>query len=536
MNEPTDDCDCENGILLGNPFGSLDEAKSSGVQPLLVVLMEKLDYDGKSIAKHFADEKEMAKPVEPVQLDAKMDHEMVEWDLKIALRDGLNPKDPAPQATSCLKYAVLVDAGSSGGRLGVVHWAAAQPAQIRTVNINKQAAMFRDLPQDMTVKDGQVKEEPGWHKYVDQMDNVSWDTDGKPKFLAMVKEAQAYIPNTSWNTTQLFVKATAGLRLTSRSAPEQTQLLLHEIQQTCGSTVFLCQKVTVITGAEEGFFAFLSVNAGLGKLSYSDSTVTILELGGVSMQVSGEIPTERYTSDFTVALGNRKVSIYSKSIMGCGQDALRQKLLEEVRREDASPEPEHPCYPTQGTWLLELTNSSYVKVKGAWDAERCNRLVTKLARECGRLDGLPPLSGEVRALSALPFTLIDLGLMTRKEEKFVSTEEIAARTVKLCSQSWEFMKKPADGNRRKEEILRDLCLVGLYIPVLLQEFGLQDNKELIYGVKVNGESAEWTRGAMLWEAMRSAASAESVCSKAGRSSLHQDAPEILVRHDKGHSD
>ena len=85
-----------------------------------------------------------------------------------------------------------------------------------------------------------------------------------------------------------FFVIVAGLRLLPIN---ESQAIINEVQTQLQASPFLVtspDSVSVISGQDEGIYAWVSINFLLGRFQskFHDKTIPIMEMGGASLQVS----------------------------------------------------------------------------------------------------------------------------------------------------------------------------------------------------------------------------------------------------------
>lgn len=138
--------------------------------------------------------------------------------------------------------------------------------------------------------------------------------------------------------------------------------------------------VRILTGADEGAFAWLTLNYLLGRLGQAEeSTVAAIDLGGGSVQEAfaltpaetGAAPAANYT--MALSGGGRAYSVYVHSYLGYGLMAGRAGVL--AAHEPAAP---HPCVPAGYEGDYAYAGKTHgMKGGDAVDAQACSKLVSK---------------------------------------------------------------------------------------------------------------------------------------------------------------
>merc|ERR1712032_264331 len=111
---------------------------------------------------------------------------------------------------------------------------------------------------------------------------------------------------------------------------------------------------------------------------------------------------------------------------------------------------------------------------------------------------MTPIEGKFYAISAMFYTANNLGLIGWNEEKIISPREIAVATDKFCSMSWrearEFQPNTPD------KYLKRTCFAGYHVYHIMKAYGfIEDDVSVTFVRKVAGKTADWSRGAVLYE-------------------------------------
>ena len=219
------------------------------------------------------------------------------------------------------KYAVVFDAGSTGSRVHVFRF---------DIGGSGDLALIDDTFEQL---------KPGLSSFADTPE------EGAASFKPLLEVAMRTVPEEARASTTVEVRATAGLRMLPG---EQADDLLRAVQDLLQDYPFAIGDggVSIMDGAEEGAFQWLTMNYLLGNLQGDlGSTVATVDLGGGSVQLAyaadkKHVATapdgyfkEMKSGDFTY-------HVYVYSHLGFGLMAARAAVLAEAQG-DVSP-----CIPT----------------------------------------------------------------------------------------------------------------------------------------------------------------------------------------------
>ncbi|XP_066331317.1 probable apyrase 6 isoform X1 [Miscanthus floridulus] len=193
-------------------------------------------------------------------------------------------------------YGVIIDAGSTGSRVHVIAYRSTA-----------------GLPQLDWARTASMKATPG-------LSSFAADPRGAGLSLApLVEFARRRVPLESWGQTEVRLMATAGLRLLDSAVAESVLQSCREVLRGSGFQ-FQDEWTTVISGAEEGIYAWVAANYALGTLGGDlNDTTGIIELGGASVQVT-LVTSEPVPVEFSHVLkfGDVSYNLYSHSFLQLG--------------------------------------------------------------------------------------------------------------------------------------------------------------------------------------------------------------------------
>ncbi|GLI64384.1 hypothetical protein VaNZ11_007650 [Volvox africanus] len=274
------------------------------------------------------------------------------------------------------RYAVLIDAGSSGSRVHVYGY---RPAIHRTHSWASGYPVVR-LP-------GVIQRvTPGLSEFAPDGDGV--EESLKP----LIKFAKEKVPPPLHATTPIRLMATAGLRMLPE---EQREAVLGAVRRLLAASGFRFRPkwARVISGDEEGLFAWAGINYAAGRLQalaqeqatsprHKDpavlagraaaTTLAVLELGGASMQLT-LMPWEPLPRGLGTKLALPGVDrpLYTHSFLGYGLQVawFREAMVVQQGGENATD----PC-------LYPGYTSYQSGVVGSGDFDGCVTLAEQLLK------------------------------------------------------------------------------------------------------------------------------------------------------------
>ncbi|KAG7256949.1 hypothetical protein CRUP_015061 [Coryphaenoides rupestris] len=201
-------------------------------------------------------------------------------------------QDPA------LNYGVVVDCGSSGSRVFVYYW----PPHNGNPHTLLDIQQMKDHERKPVVK----KIKPG-------ISTLAQTPEKASSYLQpLLSFAAAHVPRAKHKETPLYILCTAGMRLLPDS--QQTAILEDLVTNIPLEFDFLFSHshAEVISGKQEGVYAWIGINFVLGRFDHADEedatvevttgsqnqqpisrrrTVGIMDMGGASLQIAYEVPS-----------------------------------------------------------------------------------------------------------------------------------------------------------------------------------------------------------------------------------------------------
>ncbi|KAE8811286.1 putative apyrase 6 [Hordeum vulgare] len=205
--------------------------------------------------------------------------------------------------SSPLSYGIVIDAGSTGSRVHVIAY---------------HAGALTQLDWSRTYS---LKATPGLSSF------AADPGSGGLSIAPLLEFARRHVPRDSWVHTEVRLMATAGLRLLDIATAEAVMESCRELLRGSGFR-FQDQWATIISGADEGIYAWVAANYALGTLGGArQDTTGIIELGGASIQVT--FATDKpMPQEFSHVLkfGDITYNLYSHSFLHLGQNVAYESL------------------------------------------------------------------------------------------------------------------------------------------------------------------------------------------------------------------
>ena len=319
------------------------------------------------------------------------------------------------------RYAILIDAGSSGSSVAIYSWTpnCAVPSQLLNITALTNPANGEEI--NMEIKPGLSSNDQNpalASNYIDPL----------------LKFAAQQIPVKEHSQAELYILATGGMRLLP--VEKQKAILDDLLADIPKKYKFRLgpDSVKIITGKEEGLYAWMATNYMSNRLNgknettgQRDLTIGIIEMGGASAQIAFEITdpselqeivrlsgakSEKDVQQFlfdldlgTTARDERiKYRLYSRSFLGLGADSARLTYLSQLiigsvaysdlKAKASEPGPKSisvsdPCLTRGSTSKAEYLDANnsvvHVDLRGMGSFEVCNFLLKSLAEETSLL-------------------------------------------------------------------------------------------------------------------------------------------------------
>jgi len=398
------------------------------------------------------------------------------------------------------RYGVVIDGGSTGTRIHVFKY------DVRNGN----------SVLDFTEKGLKtMKVSPGLSAHVEEPERAG------AAVAELVEFARRNVPKECWGKTEIRLMATAGMRLLKEGDQERILAVCRRVLRGSGFR-FLDNWATVISGSDEGLYAWVVANYALGTLGGDPAQTTgIIELGGASAQVifvSNEPMPPEYSRK--VKFGNITYNLYSHSLLQFGQNValeLLKELLVSGSQEKTTESLEgrklvDPCTPrgyTHGQETQKLSPVSLIE-KNRYQStlhpngnfSECRSASLKLLQKgkdrCSYQrcyigsTFIPKLQGKFLATENFFYTSKFFELAPRG---FLSKLMVAGQ--QFCDGDWAELKRKYHF-LEEEELLR-YCFSSAYIVALLHDsLGIAlDDERIGYANQVQNIPLDWALGAFI---------------------------------------
>ncbi|KAK1290992.1 putative apyrase 6 [Acorus calamus] len=162
-------------------------------------------------------------------------------------------------------YWIVIDGGSTGTRIHVYRFRRGALLPVVDFGEGGQSAAT-------------MKVHPGLSSYADRPERAG------ESLVELLEFGKGRVPRERWADTEVRLMATAGLRLLDRRVQERVLTSCRRVLRASGFR-FQDDWASVISGADEGMYAWVAANYALGTLGGDPRQTTgIIELGGASAQ------------------------------------------------------------------------------------------------------------------------------------------------------------------------------------------------------------------------------------------------------------
>eukprot|EP00055_Hartaetosiga_balthica_P017071 m.111635 g.111635 ORF g.111635 m.111635 type:complete len:573 (-) comp9241_c1_seq1:353-2071(-) len=392
-------------------------------------------------------------------------------------------------------YSVMVDAGSTGSRIHIFHFVSSNPT---SGHMDLKSAVFHAI-------------KPGLSSYADD-----------PKAAAaslhpLLDLARSSVPEAVQSLTPINLKATAGLRLLGDAASTK---ILKEVEDLLKSYPFLYDPddaVEIMSGQDEGLFAWMTVNYLLESISLSSSqTCVVLDLGGGSTQIAAASELELPHLVTRTVMG-AKHNLYLHSFLSYGLMAGRAEVFR-LEHEDYSDEVKGlkaikiACIPHGGSFSYQYGERKFVlsgvEAYGSrFDEclERTHRTILSPFGSFIHAPKKPPISRDqpIFAMSYYFDRAKDTGILGKDAvEGAVSINQYRGIAKNVCEMNTGEIKKayPLTSPEDIPFLCTDLCFI---ISLLEKGFGIEGSQNILLAQQLSYKGSkietQWPLGASIEE-------------------------------------
>lgn len=456
---------------------------------------------------------------------------------------GKQPRQQAPRESDGRQYAILMDAGSSGTRVGIYTWTSSCADVGHLLNIT---ALTDPVDGQQVGK----KIKPG-------LSSRANDPDSATSYIEVLLDfAAAHIPPEKQAETPLYILATAGMRLLTQ---EQQDAIYNNLLTNIPKKYQFKlgpHHIETITGKEEGVYSWVSINYLSHKLDRVDKvtgkrepTIGMIEMGGASAQIAFEITSEEHMDEIVKKSGAKAAKdlqeylyhlylgtttpneagktylLYSRTFLGLGADAARRTYLSTlILGSDAYADlvsgsdlkkltVSDPCLPPGSQSTAQFLDADgkpiQVDLQGIGSFQECNVILQSLVdseNPCHPADTTCPLKElketgvgfedhDFDGLGQLYYSLTDL---IKKEGSF-NYEKVAGQVEGECNGSARRKRQSSLAVSADEKISTLTCFKSAWTLTFLHQELLMPSTYTHFNTldQIDGISADYPLGALL---------------------------------------
>lgn len=448
------------------------------------------------------------------------------------------------------KYAVIIDAGSSGSRVQVYSWRDHNHAQISATEL-EMASLPRIEKGDESGENWMKKIHPGVSSFADRPKDIGHDHLKK-----LYKHALKLVPENQVKETPVYLLATAGMRLLTEK--QQRAILAEACSYTQKHTDFLvpeCEShFQVITGETEGLYGWISINYLLGgfdaKYDGKHHTYGFLDMGGASAQIAfvpNKTEAAAHKEDLTLLRlrtlegETKEWQVFVSTWLGFGANEARRRYLQIITSDRENRVDDFYLDPCMPSGLVEgvptEVKNEILSIKGTGNLNECLTQLEPLLSKNAPCPDPPCLFAGVH----VPSIDFDINHFIGISEYYYSAQDVfglggaydyhtlSNAVETYCSRDWSSILADLEGGKFPEGVkrnkLEEVCFKaswmmnvlhdGIGIPRVTKEFdpatgGHNGTEELREGARIKGfdgafNSAEslagtevsWTLGKMV---------------------------------------
>jgi len=404
-----------------------------------------------------------------------------------------------------LDYGVVLDCGSSGTRVFVYRWHRAQSSDTNQLLDIKPLLDHYGHPV-------QLKVEPGLSSFAGRAKNV------RDHLEPLMNLAAANIPTEKHSETVLYILATAGMRMISETDQAEILTAVRSEVPKMVDFVFSDSHADIITGKEEGIYAWISANFVLNKLKVDKyrrqlPTTGVIDMGGGSLQIAfatdgnteGVDPSN--LAKFNLGSHGKELeySLFVTTHLGFGANVALSKHINSIKEKSPSNSAQDPCFPAGF-----VSNIDDLDILGVGDWGACTDLLRPLLNKTGcspdsntcSLDASfqPSLAGtkDFFGFSEFYYTSED----TLKIAGIWDYERFRSKASEYCATDWSELQTNWKNKMYKadENRLKNQCFKSAWVSLVLHE-GLnfpKTGKKLTSLQTINGTEIQWALGALIY--------------------------------------
>ncbi|XP_029206086.2 ectonucleoside triphosphate diphosphohydrolase 1-like [Acropora millepora] len=315
--------------------------------------------------------------------------------------------------------------------------------------------------------------------------------------LPLMNAAVSTVPEEKQRSSPVFFLATGGMR---RLREDLANATLKEVKRLLSDKrkcpfEFDLKDARIISGENEGMYGWITVNflketllPGKPKATYG-----ILDVGGASNENAFESSTNVTLS---LTLGERKINLFSKSYLGYGlEQAYHRYLTIQMLSQQSLTKGvvKSPCH-FKGSKENVTIGHLVVIIEGTASIETCRSFILEAffsGSDGSPFYDQPDLEGDLFGYAGIFYIARNLGLVESGEIKPLSVATFEKTSRKSCSEDYK-------QTHTHKSVTRDCFRSNFIYELLAKGYGLNEDKVIQVGNKLEGFDLGWTLGAVLY--------------------------------------
>jgi len=366
----------------------------------------------------------------------------------------------AALGASRTKYAIVVDAGSSGTRFSIYQWESTDSAH--AVAILPGSSASYPIPLSSAVNNKSVV---------------------PAIFESLIKTSCGQLSSSDWSSTHLILFGTAGMRLLPES--DQDRILSDVFYYLRENSPFRIKRdnIRVIPGSLEGVYGWISVNFLLGRFSNSFAGPIFSEIGGASTQLAFEVTEDVCDSEVqSICVAGKRFRVWSHSWLGYGVD---QGLLAITNNLTGNY---HPCMTKD--YNYSSNGKTFV---GTGDAAQCEALIQSVLFDDPSFEGTAIPSMD-RLSNFVGVSVYQYGISGIGEPENISMDDLWNATLEFASLDWAEAQEKYNNSAHLDAFLMDLVYSHAMIT---RGFNLNDTWAYDFPAAINGTAVAYPLGGLI---------------------------------------
>ncbi|OVA13758.1 Nucleoside phosphatase GDA1/CD39 [Macleaya cordata] len=387
-------------------------------------------------------------------------------------------------------FGIIIDAGNTGSRIHVFEFL--NEGRIPFVGFDGKGSKS-------------LKVRPALVEFADDPDNAGSSIS---RLLGFAKKK---VPKAEWKDTKVWLMASEGLRGVGLDA---SKAILESCRRVLRSSGFLFKNewASILTGQDEGVYAWVAANYALGTLGGDPQETTgIIELGGPSVQVTFALrapPPLEFSR--MIKLAGVTYNLYAQSTIHLGQ--VIHFLFAKYAASGSLKGIVSPCIPKgyrqtlSPAVALNASAMEFLAPDSVGNFSACRSKAVALLQKgtdkclhppCKIVSSfLPELRGNPVHPDKLFYTSEFFGLVPK-----ASMAELEAAGRHYCEDDWEKLKDEHQGIDELD-LLR-YCFSSAYIVALLHDgLGIPMNdKRIGFANQAGSIPLDWTLGAFIYQSV-----------------------------------